>query len=206
MVLYKKVIGRWHRETVKGQRHSPVSNEGGDISVNGRYLNIYCALAVSQDCWWKWVWEKEQHIEETTALSCAVRAGAGTGYKPDGSHQASRNFQTIPAAEAMDSFQISSSNVVKLYLLQFICKTSVFFSGRLCVNGITGVNILLLESDTWYTGQFFCHYRPGTLQPFKWTIKKSRFILPNLRLLTLDTPVRSRVSLTCVGSWKERQM
>lgn len=25
-----------------------MSNEGSDISVNGRYLNIYCALAVSQ--------------------------------------------------------------------------------------------------------------------------------------------------------------
>lgn len=85
-----------------------MSNEGGDISVNGRYLNVYCALAVSQDCWWKCVWGKEQRIEETAALSCTVRAGAGTGHDPGGSHQASRTLQRIPAAEAMDSFQSSS--------------------------------------------------------------------------------------------------
>lgn len=93
---------------MEGQTHSPVSNEGGDISVNGRYLNIYCALAVSQDCCWKRVWGKEQHVEENAGLSCTMRPGVGTGYKPGGSHEASRNFQRIQAAEALDGFQISA--------------------------------------------------------------------------------------------------
>jgi len=104
----KKSLAGDSRKTVKGQRHSPVSNEGGDISVNGRYLNICCVLAVSQDCWWKCVWGKEHRIEETAASSCGVRAGVGTGYKRGGSHQASRIFRRIPAAEAMNGFQIGS--------------------------------------------------------------------------------------------------
>lgn len=107
---------------------------------------------------------KEQCVEEAAALICTVRAREGTCYweklSKDTSCQSHRRI------------------LVKLYLLQFSCKISVFFSGCLCVNGITAVNILLFESDTWYTGQFFCHCHSGTL---------SRFILPNLRHLTLDT-------------------
>lgn len=160
---------------MKGHRHSPVSNEGGDISVNGRYLNIYCVLAVSQDCWWKCVWGKEQCTEEATALICTMRAGTRTGYKPGGSHQASRNVQRIPAAEAMDSFQISSWEMWNyiyprlfarfLYSFQDICVLVELLVWMFCC----------LRATCGYTGHFFCQSHPGTLWPFKWTVQVDSF-------------------------------
>lgn len=182
---------------MKGQRHSPVSNEGSDISVNGRYLNIYCALAVSQGTdgsvfgegsgglknplHWAVLWEREQ--------------GLAT----------SRNFQRLPAAEAVDGFQISSWQMLWNYIYPSLVARFLYYFQGVSVNGITGVNLLLFESNTGYTGQFFGHCHPGTLWPFKWTVRKSRFILPNGRHLTLDNPVRSWVSLTCAHSREERQ-
>lgn len=86
-----------------------------------------------------------------------------------------------------------------VYLQFFLC------SGYLCVIWISGVNLLLLGNNTWHTGQVFCHYHPGTLWLFKWTVKKSRLILPNLGHLTLGSHARRKVSLTCVCSRRQTQ-
>lgn len=151
--------------------------------------------------------ERSSVLRKLLALSCVERVGLGTGWMPGGRHQDSRDIQTIPAAEAMDSFQVSPWQLLLNCIYPSLSAVlPVFSSGYLYVIWISGVNLLLLESNTWHMGQFLCHYHPRAVWLFKWTAKKSKFILPKWGHLILGSLVRNKVSLSCVCSRKQRQM
>lgn len=126
---------------------------------------------------------------------------------PGGRHQDNRDIQTIPTAEAMDSFQVSPWQLLLNCIYPSLSAAfPVFCSPYLCVIWISGVNLLLVDNNTWHMWQFLCHYHHRALWLSKWTVKKSKFILPKLGHLILGSLVRSKVSLTCVYGRKQRQM